>query len=232
MRSERLYVTERHNIIGAHANRSKMAAFIVDNFRRVQSIERPWQFVGVWVLVPLTGQYQRTLTLGEWTDSWDGFERMVGTLMIEPPVDMGGVYREIDELRLGGECVVMEPGPGCPSLADLMERNVKGSLLSYERAEVTPGTEAAYLDAVATEWAPIAENYGYSMIGNYVAAKVDGVVFTAWACERAGHTGLARSTEARAWRDRRRELSLGWREELWVAAAGSPLAGAETVAAH
>ena len=115
-------------------------------------------------------------------------------------------------------------------MADLIRNGVRGSLLSYERADVAPGAEEAYLETMRTEWQPVAESFGYAMVGNYSAAKVDGVVFTAWVCERSAHTELARSSEGREWRDRRRKLTRAWKEELWVAAAGSLLAGTETVA--
>ena len=230
MTIEKLYMSERQNIIGDHGNRSKFAAFVVDAHRN-QTQDDPWQLLGMWVLVPLTGQFQRTMGLWEWAEGWAGFEQTVHDWMIKPRPEWHGVYQKIDELRLGGECFVMEPGPGCPTASDLTAKGIKGTLLSYERADVAPGTEERYLEAVRSEWAPITERYGYAMVGNYIAAKVDGVVFTAWACERAAHTELVRSSEARAWRERRRELILRWQEELWVGAAGSRLAGPETVAA-
>jgi hypothetical protein len=232
MSSEKLYLSERQNIIGAHGNRAKMAAFIVDSNHRYATDDSPWNLIGVWVLVPMTGQYQRVITLLELGDGWEGFERMIHSMMIEPPSTWHGIYEDLDEWRLGGEYFVMEAGPGCPSVADLVAQGVTGSMLAYERADVTPGGEQAYLEAVIKEWAPVAESHGYTLIGNYIAAKMDGVVFTAWACERADHTSLIRSPEARAWRKRRAQLSNGWREELWIAAAGSPFAGAETVAGH
>jgi hypothetical protein len=226
---EKLYLTERQDIVGAHENRSRFAQLLVD-YGSSQAPDDPWQQIGTWILVGMTGRWQRTIALWEWADGWDGFSSLVAETMIRPRPALAGLYAGIDELRSGGEDFVLAPGPGCPSLADLLAAGVRGSLLSYETVHVRPGTEEEYLDAVRTQWQPVAEGFGYSLVGNYYAALTDGVVFTAWACERAQHVGLARSGKGRDWRRTAREWTTSWQEELWISAPGSRLAGPETAA--
>ena len=57
------------------------------------------------------------------------------------PDDLGGVYSSVEGLRSGGERFVMRPSARCPTVAELDQRAVRGSLLSYETAHVVPGTE-------------------------------------------------------------------------------------------
>jgi hypothetical protein len=228
---EKLYLTERQDIIGPHENRSKFAEILAGyGAAQARTPDHPWQQLGTWILIGMTGRWQRTLALWEWANGWDGFSDMIVSTMISPPRELAGVYEGVDRLRSGGECYLLAPGPHCPTLADLMAAGVKGSLLVYERADVEPGTEEDYLEAVHAEWEPIATGHGYSLVGHYVAAKADGIVFTAWAAERAAHTALARAPEASRWRATRRRLVRGWQEELWLAAPGSRLAGPETAA--
>jgi hypothetical protein len=148
--------------------------------------------------------------------------------MMRAPADLAGLYETIEGLRSGGECYVMRPGPDCPTAADLLSRGVSGSLLSYETIHVRPGTEDDYIRAVNSEFKPIAQNYGYTLIGNYTAAKIDGIVFTGWVLERSNHVELMRAPEYAAWQKAARELRTGWQEELWISAAGSRSAGVET----
>lgn len=228
---EKLYLTERQDIIGPHGNRSRFAEILV-RYGATQAARtgHPFQQLGVWILVGMTGRWQRTLALWEWENGWDGFSDMIVSTMIEPPPALADVYGGVDRLRSGGECYVLSPGPRCPTLGDLVRRGIRGSLLSYERADVHPGAEAEYLEAVESEWAPVCAEHGYVAVGQYVAAKVDGVVFTAWTGERSAHSALARSDGARRWRALRRQWCRGWQEELWIAAPGSRLAGPETAA--
>lgn len=228
---ERLYLTERQDIVGPHANRSRFADILVRyGASQAAQPEHPWQQLGTWILVGMTGRWQRTLALWEWANGWDGFSDMILSTMVSPPEHLAGVYEGVDTLRSGGECYLLNPGPHCPTLPDLVAAGVEGSLLSYERADVEPGAEEEYLEAVHAEWEPVATRHGYSLVGHYVAAKVDGVVFTAWAAERRAHTALARSREARQWRTARHRWVRAWQEELWIAAPGCRLAGPETAA--
>lgn len=227
---ERLYLTERQDIIGAHVNRTKFADILV-RYGRGQPPDSPWQQIGTWVLIGMTGRWQRTLALWEWADGWDGFSRSIEEQMLRSPEDLAGVYSSVEELRSGGECFVMRPSAGCPSVAQLDQLGIRGSLLSYETAHVVPGAEDDYLNAIEADWAPIAAKHGYTLIGNYAAAKMDGVVFTAWLLERANHAPLVRSSQYRDWQQHARKLRTSWQEELWIAAAGSRFAGPETAAA-
>ena len=59
------------------------------------------------------------------------------------PDDLAGVYSSVEGLRSGGERFV-RPGVGCPTVAELDQRAVRGSLLSYETAHVVPGTEDTF----------------------------------------------------------------------------------------
>jgi hypothetical protein len=226
---EKLYLTERQDIIGAHSNRARFADILV-GYGRAQAADSPWQQIGTWVLIGMTGRWQKTLALWEWADGWDGFSRSIEEQMMRSPGDLAHVYEQVEGLRSGGECFVMRPSDGCPTVADLDRAAVRGSLLAYETAHVPPGTEDDYLTAVEKEWAPTAANFGYTLIGNYAAAKSDGVVFTAWLLDRADHARLMRSAEYPEWQRRARRMRTSWQEELWIAAAGSRFAGPETAA--
>jgi hypothetical protein len=228
---ERLYLTERQDIIGTHANRSAFADLLV-GFGKDQPPESPFQQIGTWILIGMTGRWQRTIALWEWNTGWDGFATMIEKTMMATDPTLTTLYERVDALRSGGECYVMHPGPGCPERRDLVARGVTGSLLVYETVTVAPGTEDDYVELVRAEWQPVAEEHGYQLIGNYVAALVDGRVFTAWACERDQYVSLARSGRGRAWRHASAgRLTRSWQEEVWISAPGSPLAGPETAAA-
>ena len=227
--TEKLYLTERQDIIGAHANRVRFADLLV-KYGQAQPPDSSWQQIGVWVLIGMTGRWQKTLALWEWADGWDGFSRAIEEQMMHAPADLAGLYKTIEGLRSGGECYVMKPGPGSPTAADLLRDGISGSLLSYETVHVRPGAEVEYLAAVASIFKPIAEKHGYKHIGSYSAAKIDGTVFTAWALERADHVALMRSPQFESWQQEARQLRTAWQEELWISAAGSKAAGSETAA--
>ena len=225
--TEKLYLQERIDIMGAHENRARFAEVLVQ-LGQAQPEGAPWQQIGVWILIGMTGRWQRTLGLWEWADGWEGFSAAVESQMIRPEPALAHTYENVEGLRSGGECFLMNPGSGCPTRADLVKLGVKGSLLIYERATVAPGSEEEFCEAVRSQFAPVAEGHGYRLVGNYTAAMVDGLVFTLWTCERHQHTALARSAEAVEWRSARQKWTTSWQQELWVAAAGSPLAGSET----
>jgi hypothetical protein len=82
-----------------------------------------------------------------WLQPFDRREQIMHS-----PDDLGGVYSSVEGLRSGGECFVMRPSVGCPTVAELHQRAVRGSLLSYETAHVVPGTEDDYLDALESVW--------------------------------------------------------------------------------
>ncbi|MFC5750825.1 hypothetical protein [Actinomadura rugatobispora] len=218
----------RADIVGAHENRFRFAELIVDHGRREAAAGGPLQQIGTWILIGMTGRWQRVMALWEFTDGWDGFSALVEKTMVRPDPALAALYDGIEGLRSGGEDFLMLPGAGCPDRDGLAARGVAGSLMSYETVRVEPGAEEAYMEAVRDRWAPVAEGCGHRLIGNYRAAKTDGLVFTAWALERGDHARLARSAEARAWRESARTWARSWQEELWIAAPGSPLAGPET----
>jgi hypothetical protein len=125
--------------------------------------------------------------------------------------------------------------PRCPSIADLRQRGVRGTMFVHELSQVRPGAALDYLRAMEREWVPVAREHGLEPVGLYEVLMSDTEVVTLWASDIDSIVGLGRAYDAArgldsgaradprvlAWRERAREFCTRWREELMVPCPGT-----------
>jgi len=222
--SERgIYLHEVVDIVGEGAMdyMARVASFDPD-----ASAGRGLALVGTWYTMGSTGRWPQVVNLWECVDGWSGWRRLMEATNLartENPT-LSEWWRDALRVRSGGVDRLLGAVPGCPSLAELHEGSVTGSVFLHEVTEVPQGGARAYLEAVRDEWQPVCADYGHVLVGLYEVLLGEHEVVTVWAADPPSHERLMRArdehehepADARvaAWAARRRVLTRRWREEL------------------
>ena len=219
MPARNLYLHEYVDIVGEGAMRymEHTVAFDADS-----AADRGLALVGTWYTMGSTGRWPQVVNLWECVDGWTGWRRLMESTNLRRTqnADLNEWWREALKSRTGGFDRLLGAAPGCPSLAELRDRGINGSVFVHELSQVRPGAALDYLAAVRDEWQPVASDYGHTLVGLYEVLLTDTEVVTVWATDPAGHEALGRATDDGAddriprWRARARQLLTGWREEL------------------
>ena len=129
----------------------------------------------------------------------------------------------------------MAGAPGCPTMESLAAEGVRGDVFVHELSEVRAGAALDYLGAMQEEWVPVAREYGLRPVGLYEVLMSDTEVVTVWAGNIEAVVALGRAYDAcrglddgakaddrvLRWRERAREYTTRWREELMTPCPGT-----------
>jgi hypothetical protein len=179
--------------------------------------------VGTWQQSGSTGAWPRVVNLWEMR-GWDGWaeilEYQYGRRGAQPPA-LRRWWTQAAKLRSGGFDRILEPAPWSPTRDDLIARGVRGLAFLQEIATVAPGKAEEYLDAVATEWLPVAERRGLMLVGAWRTAMRDTEAVLLWGFatlrDYTRHLAdLHAASETRAWTARARTWRTDYRETLLV----------------
>jgi len=200
------------------------------------------QLLGTWEVVGSSGRWPQVVNVWELVGGWQGWHALVDHANVRRRANqaLADWWEEAYRVRSGGFDRLLGAVPGCPSLAELQARGVRGSLFVHELSHVRPGAALDYLAAVRDEWAPVRAEHGHTLVGLYEVLLGDTEVVTVWAASLDAHVAAGQAEDAAAgldddasvagderilkWRQRAREWLTGWREELMVPAPGTPLA--------
>ncbi len=225
-----LYLHECVDIVGEGAMRYMEHT---ESFDTEAAADRGIELVGTWYTMGSTGRWPQVVNLWECVDGWAGWRRLMESTNLRrtrnPALDAW--WREAMESRSGGFDRLLGAAPGCPSLADLRDARVTGSVFVHELTEVRPGTGLEYLAAVREQWQPVLSGYGHELVGLYEVLMTDVEVVTIWATDPAGHVALMSADDERIarWRARARDFTTRWREELMTPYPGTPLSRGDTL---
>ena len=198
-----------------------------------------FELMGTFYTMGITGRWSQVVNLWEVPGGWSGWEVAVDRLNLRRKAnrELEAWWTEAHRHRTGGTDRLLAGAPGCPSLAELVERGVRGRLFVHEITEVRPGAALDYLVAVRDVRAPLLAEYGHTLVGLYEVMFTDTEVCTIWATDVADHVRVARARDAAlgweegvegdvrlvAWERTRRELTIRWREELMTPYPGIPI---------
>jgi hypothetical protein len=195
------------------------------------------ELLGTWYTVGCTGRWTQVVNLWEMPGGWPGWRHSIDRLGLKRRTnqDLTGWWNEALKYRTGGFDRQLAGIPGCPTIAELRARGVRGTMFVHELSQVRPGAALDYLHAMDREWVPVAREYGLEPVGLYEVLMSDTEVVTVWASDIDSIVKLGRAHDAArgldaevdpdprvaAWRTRAREYCTRWREELMVPCPGT-----------
>ena len=179
--------------------------------------------VGTWQQSGSTGAWPRVVNLWEMA-GFDGWAEILAYQYApragQPPA-LRRWWTEATKYRSGGFDRILEPTPWSPTRAELIARGVRGRAFIQEIARVTAGAADDYLEAVASEWTPIAARQGLTLAGAYRTAMRDTEAVLLWCLPTLADftrylAELRSGAQARAWTERARAWRTDYRETLLV----------------
>ena len=234
-----LYLHEVVDIVGENAVPYMEKSVL--GFKTDTSADRGLDLYGTWYVMGSTGRWPQVVNVWEMPDGWDSWERLCRStnLKREANAELAEWWHEAYTRRSGGFDRVLGAVDGTLSLADIAAAGVTGTLFVHELTRVRPGSAIDYLDAVAEELAPVAAEHGHTLVGNWEVLLGDTEVCTLWATTLEDHVAMGKAADVArgfgpidgvegdarlpAWRDRAREFTTQWREELMIPCPGTPM---------
>jgi hypothetical protein len=195
------------------------------------------ELVGTWYTMGSTGRWPQVVNLWECVDAWAGWRRLMErtNLRRTQTPELEEWWRRALEMRTGGFDRVLAGAPGCPSLAELREQQVRAPVFVHELSRCRAGAALDYLGAVREEWQPVLADYGHTVVGLYEVLLTDREVLTIWATDPASHCTLHQADVERTddrisrWRTRARDFLTDWREELMTPYPATVLSAGDTL---
>jgi len=181
---------------------------------------------------PLVGTFQQSGSTGDWPkvinlwemNGWDHWAEILEKQYTRASAQDPALKKWWDEAlksRSGGFDRILEPAPYCPTRDEVIKRNIRGMACLQEIATVLPGRADDYLQAVKSDWLPIAEKRGLSLIGAYRTAMRDTEAVLLWSLPTFAHytrhlADYAFSRETQSWAEWARKWRTDYRETLLV----------------
>jgi hypothetical protein len=220
----RLFLIERQilNVARRKENREDFARELA-RYGKAKGDGASFRQIGTWLLIGMTGHWHRCMAFWEMQDGWDTFSHMIGQTMQAPEPALADLYRNVQNMRIGGETFILQGAGSTPSFEEMIRPAPGQNLLVYEEATVAPGAEQDYLAALAEERVPFRAQHGARFLGSFFIPKWEGRVISLWLSGVDGHAAMAKSDDS-AWRARARQWRKEWREELWIAGPDSRFA--------
>jgi hypothetical protein len=192
--------------------------------------DRGLQLWGTWYVMGSTGRWPQVVNIWEMAGGWDDWERLCRStnLRREANEKLSDWWHEAYQRRSGGFDRLLCPVGGTRTLEDLAADPVTGTVFVHEITRVRPGAALDYLAAVGEQWAPLASEFGHTLVGSFEVLMTDTEVCTVWATSLESHVALGRATtegdeRIAGWRARAREFTTRWREELMIPCPGTPM---------
>jgi hypothetical protein len=174
------------------------------------------RLVGAWATVGSTAEWPEVRLHWE-LDDWAHFARaQAGQFpMEERDVFLTELWNQALELRQRGHSALLRAAAFSPDLARIRAERIAGEVILHEDVRALPGRMAAYHEALASRYLPLAEKRGLRLLGAYSHALVPDVGLNLWVLRGWDHwrelmESELRDAELRAWTD---GLG-GWLEDL------------------
>ena len=195
------------------------------------------ELLGTWYTMGLTGRWSQCVNIWELPGGWEGWRDSIDRLGLKRKAnkDLTGWWNEALNYRTGGFDRQLAGIPGCPTMATLERDGVRGTAFVHELSEVRPGAALEYLQAMQEEWVPVMHDYGLRPVGLYEVLMSDSEACSIWAGDVEGIVRLGRAYDAARgldaeefadervlrWRNRAREYTTKFREELMTPCPGT-----------
>jgi hypothetical protein len=238
-RDRNLYLHEVIDIVGEGAVPYMQQSVL--GFKADTAADRGLELFGTWQVVGATGRWPQVVNVWELPDGWESWRRLceATNLRREANAELQQWWREAYQHRSGGVDRLLGAGPGCPSLRELVDGGVIGTLFVHELTKVPSGGAVEYLRAVEGVRAPVLVDHGHQLVGLWENVFDDTEVCVLWATTLDAHVALGAARDAArgvaaqppdhvderlaVWEQRRQALTSHWREELMVPCPGTPL---------
>jgi hypothetical protein len=137
---------------------------------------------GVWATVGSTGEWPEVRMQWEF-DDWDHFARASHDQhpMEERDTYLTELWNQALDFRRGGHSLLLRPAAFAPNVATIRSAAIVGDVVLCENVRSKPGRMAAYHEALATTFAPLAEAHGLRLVGAYEHAIVPNSGLNLWA---------------------------------------------------
>ncbi len=211
-----------HEVIDVTGRGSRAYMEHTVGFDAQGTTDRGLALLGTWEVVGTTGRWPQVLNVWE-IAGWDGWVRLGEATNVhkEDNAALAQWWDEAYKRRSGGFDRLLRGAPGCPTKADLLAADTRGSWFVHELSEVVPGAGPEYLAATMAERVPAMAERGITLVGLYDSVLMDTEVCTIWATDVHSHTDLLRDGDP--WPARARTWCTRWREELMTPGPRSPL---------
>jgi hypothetical protein len=202
--------------------RAAFAASVIDFGNDLEKSGGPFQHVGTWEMVGMTGHGPKVLCLYEYGGGWPTFADMIDQTMEIPSPEVAEVYARTDDDYDGGVDSIYRPLPGCPTTPQLRERGMPHRTLLWQKAYVEPGTEEQYGELLLDYWRTDIGDQERALVGLFENALEPGNVVAYWSVDAMTLETLfekARATPAAVELGRRRRRL---RQEIYHAPEHAP----------
>lgn len=177
------------------------------------------RLVGIWATAGSTANWPEANALWE-MDDWDHFARAQEARYPLEDKDAYGceLTRHALPLRSGGECALLVGTRFSPDRSRIAAEGLAGPVVLRENATALPGRLDAYLQALESEYLPLARARGLALLGCYVDALKPNRAISLWSFRSWDHVSERMDAqpgdgELAAW-ERRRDALLedveGW----------------------
>jgi hypothetical protein len=178
--------------------------------------------VGTWQQSGSTGRWPRVVNLWEMR-GWDHWAELLEYQYGDTaqPEELRRWWTEATQFRSGGFDRILEPAPWSPTRQELIERGTRARAFVQEVACIRAGQVEQYLEAVATDWLPVATRRGLVLVGAYRTAMRDTEAVLLWGLSALrDFTRHLRdfwsAAETRAWAEAARAWRTDYRETLLI----------------
>jgi hypothetical protein len=206
----------------------------------VAALERLWlpvaqkrnlRLLGFWQTIGSTGRWPEAIAIWE-IDDWTHFAKLRESQYEDAHRDKGLAewIAKAWQWRSGGFDRILLPGPGCPTLKELLAKNVRGRIFLHEIVQCVPGKVPEYVASVIKDYYPIAERRGLQPVGTYRVAMRNAEAVNVWAVkdwQAWAHLqeSQPRDAEFQRWMREQMSLRTDWESKLMTPVSWCPLAG-------
>jgi hypothetical protein len=198
-----VYVHERIDIEGGA--RGRMIELIRTRWAPHLERRHGVRLVGAWATVGSTAAWPEVRLHWE-MDDWSHFARAQSGQfpMEERDVFLAEIWNQALEYRQHGQSWLLRAAPFSPDLARIRAESTAGEIVLHEDVRAQPGRLAAYHEALAKSFLPLAQRRGMRLLGAYAHALVPNQGINLWALRGWEHwhelmESEPRDAELRAW---------------------------------
>jgi hypothetical protein len=136
---------------------------------------------GVWATAGSTGEWPEVRVQWEF-DGWDHFARASEGQhpMEERDTYLTELWNQALDFRRGGHSLLLRPAACAPELTAVREEAITGDVVLCENVQARPARMAAYHDALASTFVPMAEARGVRLLGAYEHVLVPNIGLNLW----------------------------------------------------
>jgi hypothetical protein len=228
-RNDRVYIHEFIDIRGH--NRANYMHHMTANWSPTAQEERRQLCYGVWALLGSTAGWPQTVNMWE-EEGWDGLADSFGIEGVgkgaqDPKLEKW--WAKAAEFRMGGFDRIMVPAPWTPTIGELCDAGIGGSVYAHELVKVRPGAARDFLERAHENGAPALGRYGWTLVGAFTTAMVDDDealllwAIPAWDQWSAGEQAHFEDDDVVGWRADVRDVVTAWHRVLLIDAPLSPM---------